>query len=76
MLPVRLWQVVVWQLAVLAALAWLRPAGAREIAVLAVGGVAVVSSSVRIRGLTGCEWGAVTLRFRRTRVRSEAPLSR
>ena len=67
----RLWQVVVWQLAVLAALTGLRPAGGREIAVLAVGGAAVLCSSVRIRGLTGCEWTAVAMRFQRARVRSE-----
>ena len=65
LLPVRLWQVVVWQIAVLAALATWRPFDARTITALSVGGVAVLATSVRVRGRCGCEWLATAVTFRR-----------
>lgn len=65
LLPVHLTQIVVWQLAVLAGIGWFRPVGARTVVVLAVAGLAVLATSVRVDGRCGYEWLASWIAYRR-----------
>jgi type VII secretion protein EccE len=73
LLPVHLGQVVVWQLAALAAIGWFRPVGTRTVVVLALGGLAVLASSVRVGGRCGYEWLATWLTYRRARETAPLP---
>jgi type VII secretion protein EccE len=63
LLPVRVGQVAVWQLAVLAVLATVFALDTRSIVVIVVAALAVVVTSVRIGGLCGYQWVATYLRF-------------
>lgn len=73
LLPIHLGQVVVWQLAALAAIGWFRPVGTRTVVVLTLGGLAVLATSVRVRGRCGYEWLVAWLTFRRSRATEALP---
>jgi type VII secretion protein EccE len=65
--PVRLWQLVTWQVAALAAILALgRPAVVKE-AVIALAVVVVVVTAVRVRGCTLLQWAGTLARYRRRR---------
>lgn len=69
LLPIHLAQVIVWQLAVLAAIgiAWSRPYGPRTVVVLGLAGLAVLATSVRVHGRCGYDWLAARVAFHRSR---------
>jgi type VII secretion protein EccE len=63
-LPIRVGQVAVWQLGVLAVLATAFPLGSLGVTMIAVAVVAVAATSVRIGGLCAYQWAAIYVRYR------------
>jgi len=67
LVPIRIGQIAVWQIAALAVLANGKPDDVRGIVVTALAGVAVALTSVRLHGLCAYQWIGVHVGYRRRR---------
>jgi type VII secretion protein EccE len=75
LLPVGVAQVAVWQVAVLAGLAAVATLDPPSVAVIAVGALAVLLTSVRVAGLCGYQWAVTWIRYRLRRRGAGAPVT-